>query len=99
MCSVERYMSSAPIIEQTLESLRADYLSAFKEFARAVDTLSALRECEEANFHEIQRAESRVRDAQTACREARDRLADMLLERRHAKLSDRSRPGLNRLFL
>lgn len=81
----------------SLEGLQEEYRSAFNLFAQAVDRFIWLQQCEQVDFQEIQRADRRVREAQDACREARDRLALVLLERRSAKLKLGRAAGANHL--
>lgn len=80
--------------EQSLQTLREEYRSAFALFAQAIDHLLSLRQSGETDCREMEAAEARVEKAQAACREARDKLAAVLLERRSPRLRPRPAPEI-----
>jgi len=73
------------MMQQSVQNSREDYIATFHTFAQAVERLISLQECEEADSFAVRRAEGQVREAQNAYREARERLASLLLERRGLK--------------
>ena len=71
----------------SLEGLQEDYRSAFHLYERTVDRLLLLRQREPSDSLDLHAAEARAREAQDAFRDARDKLALVLLERRGRKLA------------
>ncbi|HEY7303840.1 MAG TPA: hypothetical protein VH601_06995 [Bryobacteraceae bacterium] len=78
--------------ESLLQNLRENYREAFRSFADAAEEWMLLQDSEGADLSRIQEAHVRIRDAQRTCRDARDRLACLLLARRRESLTCRFAP-------
>ena len=80
-------MGFAAVIDESLvQKFQQNYRHAFRVFVEATDELLHLQDDESVNLSQIQQANVRIRNAQEACREARDKLACLLLESRRQKL-------------
>lgn len=64
------------------QSYQEKYRTAFRRYAQAVEEWMSLQQSAEADLRELREAQGRIRDAEAACRAARDRLACLLLERK-----------------
>jgi hypothetical protein len=76
--------------ESLLQSLQENYRCAFRLFTEASAELLRLQGADSVNLSQIQDATVRIRDTQTACRDARDKLAGFLLAKRRETLLNRS---------
>lgn len=86
--------------ESLLHKLQENYRHAFLAFAEVSEELLCLQEAAEGiNLSRIQEVNVRIRDAQAACRDARDRLAALLLTKRREALIKRSAPEPTRFEL
>jgi hypothetical protein len=85
--------------ESLLQNLRQNYRNTFRSFANATEEWMLLQESDGADLSRIQEAHVRIRDAQKACRHARDTLACLLLARRRESLTFRVAPDPARLEL
>lgn len=74
------------IDEGRFRKLQENYRRAFRVFAQASEELTVIQQAECVNLSQIHEADVRIRDAQAACREARDKLACFLLETRRQRL-------------
>lgn len=79
-------MGFAIAIDESLLKLQENYRRAFRDFAQAVEELISLQESDDAEFSQIHAANVRIRDTQETCRDARDKLATLLLARRRENL-------------
>jgi hypothetical protein len=61
--------------------LRASYTAAFGAWSLQVRSLQAMEACSTAGSAALQEARTRAANAQAACRDSRDLLADFLLAR------------------
>jgi hypothetical protein len=75
--------------ESLLQILEANYRFAFRSFARAAGEFMLLQQAEGVDLGQIQEANVRIRDAQRNFREARDRLAGVVLAKRRERLQQR----------
>lgn len=69
-----------------LQELEESYRRAFRSFVQASEELMHLQQAGNVNLGQIQDANVRIRDAQMACRNARDKLARFLLAKRRETL-------------
>ncbi len=77
---------TAVIDESLVQKFQQNYRHAFRSFMEATEELLHLQDAGGVNLSQIQEANVRIRDAQEACREARDKFACLLLEARRQKL-------------
>lgn len=79
-------MGFAIAIDESLLKLQENYRRAFRDFAQAVGELMSLQESDDAELSHIHAANVRIRDARDACRDARNKLAALLLASRRENL-------------
>lgn len=77
---------TAAIDESLVQKFQQNYRHAFRSFMEATEELLHLQDADGINLSQIQEANVRIRNAQEACREARDKFACLLLEARRQKL-------------
>lgn len=71
------------------QSYQENYRAAFRRYAQVVEEWMSLQQSAEADLRELRETHARIRDAEAACRAARDRLACLLLERKDAGVRDK----------
>jgi hypothetical protein len=77
---------TAVIDESLVQKFQQNYRHAFRAFIEATEELLHLQEADGVDLSQIREASIRIRDAQAACRDTRDRLACLLLETRRRRL-------------
>lgn len=82
--------------ESFLQDLQKNYRRAFRSFIEATDELLRCEETEGMNLSQIRAINVRIRDAQAACRDARNRLARFLIARQRERMANRLVPWRER---